>query len=185
MSTLILNNLQSNQANGVISVASGNVVYSPGSVIQIQSTTKTDTFSAAPNGTWTDISGMAVTITPKTTTSKIWMVISVVGAGNGVTPKIRLLRNLPSANTVIAAGDTSGSKQSAMFGSFLNTDTNQDMAFGSNFLDSPSSISAITYKLQINSDNTNTWYLNRSVSDQDNSTGGRYISTITAIEIAV
>ena len=185
MSTLVLNNIQTNQANGIINIATGNVVYSPGSVIQIQSTTKTDTFSAAPNGTWTDITGMTVTITPKKSTSKIWMIIAVVGAGNGTTPKVRLLRNLPSANTVIAAGDTSGSKQSAMFASYLNVDTNQSMAFSSNFLDSPATTSAITYKLQINNDNTNTWYLNRSVSDQDNATGGRYISTITAIEIAV
>ena len=184
MSTLILNNLQSNQANGVIGVSSGNIVYSPGSMVQIQSTTKTDTFSAAPNGTWTDITGMTVTITPRRTSSRIWVVVSVVGGGPSTTPKIRMLRNIPSDNTVIAVGDAAGSRQQAMFGSYLHVDANQTMAFGSNFYDTPSTISAITYKLQINNDNTQTWFCNRSNSDQDSATGGRYISVITAIEIA-
>lgn len=181
MSTLVLNNIQTNQANGIINIASGNVVYSPGSVIQIQSTTKTDTFTAAPNGTWTDITGLAVSITPKKASSKIWIVVSVVGAGSGVTQKVRVLRN----NSTIAVGDAAGSRQQAMFGSFLNVDTNQNMAFGSNFYDSPATTNVVTYKMQVNADNANTYYLNRSVSDSDNSTGGRYISTITAIEIAV
>lgn len=185
MSTLVLNTIQTNQANGIINVASGNVVYSPGSVIQVQSTTKTDTFSAAPNGTWTDIAGLAVTITPKKNSSRIWLVVSVVGAGTGTTPKVRLLRNVPSANTVIAAGDSAGNRQLAMFGSFLNVDNNQNMGIGSNFYDSPATSSAVTYKMQVNNDNTQTFYLNRSVNDSDNITGGRYTSTITAIEIAV
>jgi hypothetical protein len=184
VSTLILNNLQSNQANGVIGVSSGNIVYSPGSMVQIQSTTKTDTFSAAPNGTWTDITGMTVTITPRRTASRIWLVMSVVGAGSSTTPKVRLLRNIPTANTVIAVGDAAGSRQQATLGSYLMKDGNQNDTYTQNFLDSPSTTSAITYKLQINNDNTQTWFLNRSVNDQDNATGGRYISVITAIEIA-
>lgn len=153
-------------------------------MVQIQSTTKSDTFSAAPNGTWTDITGMSVTITPRRTSSRIWLVITVVGGGSNTTPKIRLLRNLPSANTVIAAGDAAGSRQLAMFGTYFSVDTNQAMGFGSNFYDSPATTSAITYKLQINNDNTQTWFCNRSPTDQDNAVGGRFISVITAIEIA-
>jgi len=184
MSTLLVNNLQSNQANGVITVSSGNVVYSPGSIIQVQSTAKTDTFSAAPNGTWTDVTGMAVTITPRTTNSRVLIIVSAVFGASGTTPKARLLRNIPTANTVIANGAAAGSRQSAMFGSFNTVDGNQDVPATANFLDSPGSTSPITYKIQINNDNTNSVFLNRSPSDQDNNTGGRYISTITAFEVA-
>jgi|688.fasta_scaffold03389_5 hypothetical protein len=184
MSTLLVNNLQSNQANGVITVSSGNVVYSPGSIIQVQSTTLVNTFSAAPNGTWTDVTGMSVTITPRTTNSRVLIIVSAVIGGSGTTAKARLLRNIPSANTVIANGTASGSRQSSMFGSFNTVDGNQDVPATSNFLDSPGSTSPITYKLQINNDNTVTVYLNRSPSDLDSATGGRYISTITAFEVA-
>ena len=182
MSTLSLKTLQGVASVGnVITVASGSIVYSPGSVVQIQQTVKTDTFSAAPNGTWTDITGMTVTITPYKATSKIFILVTIVGAGSGTTPKARLLRGA----TTIAAGDTSGSKQSAMLGSFLMKDTNQTDTYTSQFIDSPATTSSTTYKMQINNDNAQTWYCNRSVSDQDNATGGRYISVITAMEVAV
>jgi len=64
-------------------------------------------------------------------------------------------------------------------------DTNQTDTYTQQFIDSPASTSSITYKLQVNNDNTQTFFLNRSVSDQDNATGGRYISVITAMEVAV
>ena len=182
MSTLSLQNLQGVVAAGnIITVSSGSVVYSPGSIVQVQQTVKTDTFSAAPNGTWTDITGMTVSITPKKVSSKIFILMTVVGAGSGTTPKVRLLRN----STTISVGDTSGSKQSATMGSFLMKDTNQTDTYTQQFIDSPASTSSITYKLQVNIDNTQTFFLNRSVSDQDNATGGRYISVITPMEVAV
>ena len=78
MSTLSLQNLQGVVAAGnIITVASGSVVYSPGSIVQIQQTVKTDTFSAAPNGTWTDITGMSVSITPKKASSKIFILVTI------------------------------------------------------------------------------------------------------------
>ena len=72
-----------------------------------------------------------------------------------------------------------------MLGSFLMKDTNQTDTYTSQFIDSPATTSSTTYKMQINNDNAQTWYCNRSVSDQDNATGGRYISVITAMEVAV
>ena len=179
MSTLSVDNFQGLTSN-VITMASGQILYAPGHVIQLQQTVKTDTFSAAPNGTWTDITGMSVTITPKKTSSKILLFVSTVGAGSSTTPKIRILRDA----TTIAVGDTSGSKQSAMIGSYLMKDANQTDTYTNHFLDSPITISPITYKLQVNNDNTQTFFLNRSPTDSDTSTGGRYISVITAMEIA-
>lgn len=180
MSTLTVANLKSPSSN-VIDVFPGQSIYNPGSIVQIKQTVKTDTFSTSTNGVWTDITGMSVSITPKKTSSKIFILVTLVGAGSGVTPKARLVRD----STTIAVGDTSGSKQSATMGSFLMKDTNQNDTYTQQYLDSPSTTSAITYKMQITADNTNTFYLNRSVSDQDNTTGGRYISVITAMELAV
>jgi len=179
MSTLSVDNLQGLTSN-VISMASGHVLYMPGSIIQIQQTVKTDTFSAAPNGTWTDITGMSVSITPRRTSSRIFILVTVVGAGSSTTPKARLLRG----STPIAVGDTAGSRQLATLGSFLMKDTNQVDTYTSQFIDSPATTSSTTYKMQINNDNTATWFLNRSNADTDSATGGRYISIITAMEIA-
>ena len=179
MSKISVDNLQGLTSN-IITMASGQVLYAPGSIIQVQQTVKTDTFSAAPNGTWIDITGMTVSITPKKTSSRIFLLVTLVGSGSSTTPKARMLRD----STVLTVGDTSGSKQSAMFGSFLAKDANQTDTYTQQFIDNPATISPITYKMQINSDNTVTWYLNRSPSDQDNTTGGRYISVFTAMEIA-
>jgi hypothetical protein len=71
-----------------------------------------------------------------------------------------------------------------MIGSYLMKDANQTDTYTNHFLDSPITISPITYKLQVNNDNTQTFFLNRSSTDSDTSTGGRYISVITAMEIA-
>ena len=60
-----------------------------------------------------------------------------------------------------------------------------EMVMASNqFLDSPATISAITYSLRAYSLNTNTHFINRTGSDTDNSGDNRTISTITVMEIA-
>ena len=50
-------------------------------------------------------------------------------------------------------------------------------------LDSPSSTSALTYKVQARSKG-GTWYINRSVNDTDDVDIGRASSTLTLMEIA-
>jgi hypothetical protein len=52
------------------------------------------------------------------------------------------------------------------------------------FLDSPATTSATTYKIQIrNESGSGLVYINRSENDSDSAAGGRYISTITAMEV--
>ena len=52
------------------------------------------------------------------------------------------------------------------------------------FLDSPETTSELTYQLYVINDNTVAFNMNRSNADADNATGGRYISTVTLMEIA-
>ena len=108
------------------------------------------------------------------------VIVTVIGGGSSTTPKVRLMRG----SNVIAVGDTSGSKQSATLGSYLQKDGNQVDTYTNVFIDSPATTGATTYKLQLNNDNTNTVYINRSTSDGDSATGGRYMSQITLMEIA-
>ena len=52
------------------------------------------------------------------------------------------------------------------------------------FLDSPSSTSALTYKVQARVDANGTMYINRPGNDANADYGSRGISTLTVMEIA-
>lgn len=155
--------------------------YTNGSVIQVQSTTKTDTFSASNSNTFTDITGLSVSITPTSTSSKILVTANIVGSttSNGVA-NVQLIRG----STAICIGDSAGSRPRAT----VSTDSNgldQVVTASINFLDSPATTSATTYKLALNTGDTGgTAYINRTLGDGDSIYQGRYASTITVMEIA-
>ena len=163
--------------------ASGTIVTnnSPaaGTIIKVVSTTKTDTFTTT-SGSLTDITGMSVTITPSSASNKILVQYSL----GQVTPNspavygVALLRG----STVIGAGATAGSRISVSTSGIFDGDRGGASAY--NFLDSPATTSATTYKLQIYINGGNTVCINRSSSDGDSTTYCRSASTITVMEIA-
>jgi GTP-binding protein LepA len=100
---------------------------------------------------------------------------------------VQLVRN----STAICIGDTAGSRNRASSftgGDIEGTYVNREIRCLSNiFLDSPSTTSATTYKLQmgaITETDPSTIYVNRTGQDGDNQTISRVASTITAMEIA-
>jgi hypothetical protein len=151
-----------------------------GSVIQVVQTVKTDTYSAAPgSSTWADITGMSVSITPSSASNKIMVFFSVHGGTSNLN-YVRLVRD----STAVGVGETSGSRVSCTVGNFSDTsDGNRTFEFGTNFLDSPSTTSSTTYKLQVLGETTNTFYLNRTRTDANSTVGFRPISQITVMEI--
>ena len=150
-----------------------------GSVVQVVQTVKTDTFSATPGNSWVDITGLSVAITPSSSSNRVMVFFSVHGA-TGNLSYVRLLRD----STAIGVGETSGSRVSCTVGNFSHAgDSNRCYEWGTNFLDSPATTSAITYKLQVFCETSNTFFLNRSTGDQNNVVGFRPISQITVMEI--
>jgi hypothetical protein len=155
-----------------------------GKVLQVVSTTKTDTASLTDTYSYTDISGMSVSITPSTTSSKI-LILSTLNIASGAASygaNVRLVRD----STAILIGDAASSRVQATFATIV-PDSNFAFPQTINFLDSPSTTSAITYKIQwnISYDNgTPIIYLNRSVNDTDSSAVSRTASSIIAIEVA-
>lgn len=151
-----------------------------GSVLQVVQTVKTDTYSAAPgSSTWTDITGLSVSITPSSASNKVMVFLSVHGSTANLS-YVRLVRD----STAIGVGETSGSRVSCTVGNFSNAgDTNRCYEWGTNFLDSPATTSSTTYKLQLLCESSNTFYLNRTTGDQNNTAGFRPISQITVMEI--
>ena len=121
-----------------------------GGIIQVKQTVKTDTFSTL-NETFTDVTGLSVSITPKFSTSKIMVSYSGCGgSGQNRVGHIRLARVIGGTTTTdIFIGDQSGASQAQASSSFVQTNTYYVSSFSGTFIDSPSTTSAVTYKLQL------------------------------------
>jgi hypothetical protein len=187
MSELAVGSLAGLAANSyVIDVASGSQLTQPGMVLQVVSTTKTDTFSASlSSGTFSsNITGLEATITRLSSSSKMIVQVTLVGQQEDFTAiNYRVLRD----STPIGVGDAASSRSQLSVGSEGPSSlTDRVQSAGFIFLDSPATTSAITYGVQVfnRSGVTRTLYVNRSQSDTDSATVGRYVSTITLMEIA-
>ena len=158
-------------------------VHVPGHVVQVVSTTKTDTFTTSATGP-IDITGLSVAITPKYATSKIFIMFTVHIVGFDAGTGIRLLRG----STALALGDASGSRARMTAIGYYSNNTSPSSYSGGNtshqFLDSPATTSATTYKLQAQCLSTNGIAINKSRYDTDNGNASRGSSTITVMEIA-
>jgi len=148
-----------------------------GKILQVVQTVKTDTFSYNATA-FTDLTGLSASITPSSTNNKILIDARIYisqGVANGTTTtKLNFVRG----STTIA--QPSGSQgHPATFMSWGNN--NYMNARSMNFLDSPATTNATTYKVQVGGDGTaSTIYVNRYYAG--NSYHG--ISTLTLMEVA-
>ena len=155
-----------------------------GKILQVVQTSKTDTASLTDTYSYTDISGMSVSITPSATSSKI-LILSTLNIASGAAAygaNVRLVRD----STAILIGDAASSRVQATFSTIV-ADSNFAFPQTINFLDSPSTTSATTYKIQWNityDNGTPIIYLNRSVDDSDSASRSRTASSIIAMEVA-
>ena len=164
---------------------SGNGIQIPGHVVQIVSTTKTDTFTGNSTS-FVDITGFSVSITPKYNNSKILIYTTMTGEvqNNTYCANFRLMRG----STAIGIGDANGSAPQGSF-HIDNYSAGGSLAMitaSFHFMDSPATTSATTYKVQGKAPSgSGNFYVGRNHSDNNGSTGpGRYPSIITAMEIA-
>ena len=106
MSTLFVNNL--NTASGTdITVASGKTIKAPGMIVQVQSGQTSNQLTLNSNqSTQTDV-GLSVTITPKYSNSKIYVIATgnSYAASNSDNPLHRIVRTVSGTATSIAATD--------------------------------------------------------------------------------
>ncbi len=91
--------------------------------------------------------------------------------------------DLSNATDLPASALPAGSRTSATTALSSYAGANTIYASGANFLDSPSTTSATTYKVQVRVTG-GTGYVNRSFSDADASSTIRAVSSITAMEVA-
>ena len=144
-----------------------------GTVLQVVSTTKTDTFSTT-SLTFVDITSLSVSITPTSTSSKILIVVNTNYSPSGTSTLA--VFNLVRDSTNISQPATAPTYTGSFFAYTNAADTMLTPSF--NFLDSPATTSSTTYKIQTRT-NSGTMYVNRRLSVDTAST-----STITVMEIA-
>ena len=145
-----------------------------GSVVQVQSSVKTDVFQGTTGAlTFTDI-GLSTSITMRSSNNKVLVMFTGNGGSNAGTLFSRLIRG----STPICVGDAASGKIQASTPSSFFGDGNHARAHVMNFLDTPGG-GTHTYKVQFASNAAN-WYINRSSNDYE----GRYASTLTLMEIA-
>ena len=147
-----------------------------GTVVQVVQSTKTalQTISVT-NGVYYDISGLSVSITPTSSSSKILVMFNIGACGTSSTADIvfRLVRN----STNIAIGD-SASYTSTTANRSLNSELTSTPSM--NFLDSPATTSSTTYKVTGSVPGGGTLTINGRQADS----AFNAVSTITVMEIA-
>ena len=159
-----------------------NVVALPGHVIQVVSSTLT----SAASGTGTSIvdTGLTGTITPTSSNSKIY-VSGYITLG---TSSFFVYCYLVRGSTQIFTGDTAGDRPTPTVANTQHMTGNDIYNFEAvpfQFLDSPNTTGATTYKIQIRHYTTGTWYINRTHADRNLSGHEpRGTSILTLMEIA-
>ena len=159
---------------------------SSGGIIQVKSVTKTDTYSKPSGTSFLDIPGLSVDITPTRSDSKILVMYDVCwGIDNGHA-SLRLMRD----STAIKIGDGSGSRTRATghwhYGGSNSQDQYDIVQHSGTFLDSPSTTSAVTYKMQVGTPYSSNYTvdINRSGNDSNAAWEARTASTITVMEVS-
>lgn len=156
-------------------------------ILQVLSTTKTDTYSESitAGGFSSTVTGLTATITPSATTSKILVMLNVTGSSTsnfGVAGG-RLVRD----GSPIAVGDADGSRaQITMYSRNTYASTNATLNVSTEFLDSPGTTSSVTYGFQMwnGSTTTRTYNLNKGNGGVNYLYALRAVSSITLMEVA-
>lgn len=163
---------------------SGIVAASPGCILQVKQTIKSDTFVQSANGVEMLIPGLSAQITPTSLSSNILINVMFSWGSNGTTYGGYLKRN----GTIFGVGNAGTGQQRVSMGIPFSRDTNQMNTSNLIILDSPNTINPLTYEFFVINDNSEILYVNRSNIDSNSgalgATGKRGISTITLMEIA-
>ena len=200
MGTLKTTNIETISGSGTLTVgASGDTVNVAGTagtgvgkILQVLSTTKLDTFTATSlaAGAVEDITGLSVNITPSSTSNKVLVFYSVQGVSAAASRVVNFATTLKRADTQIAIADAAGARIRVT--NFISiradaNDTNVGATVSYNYLDSPSSTSALTYEVGLKNiqDSALTYYVNRTYGDADDDNyRPRATSSITVMEVA-
>jgi len=147
----------------------GATSFAPGKVLQVVSDTTTDTTTVGST-TFTDVTNLSVSITPAATSSKILLIASMSGRNYIESNALKEYKLAFVRGSTIVYQKYAYDLEAATGSGGRYVSPIQDLSF----LDSPSSTSALTYKVQM------------AVSDVSNNTfiQARTTSSLIAMEVA-
>jgi len=158
-----------------------------GKIIQVVQAVKTDTFTHSTE-TFTDVTGLSVAITPSSTSNKILIHYSgCMGGEQNRSGHIRLVRVIGGTTTTnLFVGDQGATTAQARASSTCSHAQTYFLSdFSGEFLDSPSTTSAITYKLQLASGDEGTnQRIGRTHDNSNEFSRSKTPSSITVFEVA-
>ncbi len=189
MSTLTVQNLRGVSPTNLITVASGHKMYVPGGIVQVVSGRNGDYFSTTSTS-WTDITGLSVTITPTYSTSKVFLMLSF-GRATTATNTLDLacgIRVLGNGSDALFINGNAASNRQKIAMNVNGLAYNADHSPGGwmcSAMESPGTTSTITYKAQVLCQ-ASTFIMNGTANNGDtgNIYHGRGQSSLTAWEIA-
>jgi len=125
----------------------------------------------ASNTSFADLGSFSVTITPNSTSSII-LLSANFGSAYGGTGANSVMFRFTRNGTAVAVGDQEGSNRprtsfrTSSVTKLLSSDTNHAIGLSFSAIDTPSSTSALTYKIQ-NWNEAGIFYLNRNINYED------------------
>ena len=153
-------------ANGAVTAAKIDSLPA-GSILQVVQASKLDAGSTNSQDSFVDF-GLSASITPSSTSNKVLVLVSI-GRVCCNTSSLRLspFRILRGA-TAIGTGNPGGVRLRSNFVISDSADNNYGQGGAYQYLDSPSTTSSTTYKIQWSGQAGETWYSHRSSNDTDN-----------------
>jgi hypothetical protein len=151
-------------------------------IVQILQSVKTDT-QTTTSATYVDITSLSVTITPTSASNRILVMarINSIGCSNDQGPMVNLVRNSTTITSSTAGGATDTGDAWAIGGGGGMADNDRKMtSCALDFIDSPATTSATTYKMQLKVAGGATGTVNRWGLNNDLAT----VSSITVMEIS-
>jgi len=161
---------QSSTATNASNISSGTLGKArlpTGSVLQVVSVNAGGTATSSASSTYADISGLSVSITPSSSTSKVLVIVDVTGCKKETNNTYLALKLLRGSTSILDFEKEGGYNNSSSIQEFGGS--------GCSYLDSPATTSSTTYKVQLAS------VTNVGNVSVNNSTG---YSSITLMEIA-
>lgn len=180
MSTLSVDNI-------VGATSATNVKLPADYILQVKHGILTAASFTTQSASFTDITGLSVTITPKYATSKVLITLNLMTSINAASLYVRMT----GGNSSGIIGDATGDNRvSAFLGLGRQTSgfdiSESALCLSGQILDSPATTSGVTYQPQVRASDSSsrTIHINKAPDDSNHVYRGRYISTITAMEIA-
>ena len=152
-----------------------------GSVLQVVQGILTEPYASTTADTWLDV--VTVNITPSSTSSKIYVSfnLNAMVISDNQRAGARIARNSTGVGVATNVGN-----RTAAATTFAGTSDGalSSLNMSNSILDTPSTTSQITYRLQVQCENTTEIKVNIDDADGNGDSYFRGVSTITAMEIA-